>query len=122
MRALAIVGMGAVLVGAAWTYGPDGGSRPDLRVVKTAPLTVVGSGFEARERVRLTFQAGRRKPATRSVQATPNGSFRTAFDLLLAVDPCEGSLVLTATGSRGSSASWKRACRPPSTRPPRVSG
>jgi hypothetical protein len=110
-----------VLVGAAWSYGPDGGSRPELRLVRTVPLTVAGSGFAAREHVRLTLRAGKRRPATRSVQATRTGTFRAAFDLLIAVDPCEGSLVITATGSRGSSAWLKRTCRPPSRRP-RVSG
>ena len=111
-----------MLVGVAWSNGPERSPRPDLRVLRTAPLTVAGTGFVARERVRLTLRVGHRKPVSLRVRATRNGGFRAAFDLLLAVEPCEGSLVLTATGSRGSTASWKRTCRPPSRRPPRVSG
>jgi hypothetical protein len=118
VRALAITGVSIVLVGAAWSRGPDGSSRPEVRLVKIAPVTVAGTGFVARERVRVVLRAGRWRPTVRSVQATPHGSFRFAFDVLVAVEPCEGTLLITATGSRGSSASWKRGCRPPSRRPP----
>jgi hypothetical protein len=120
VRALAIVAASLALVGAAWSYGPDGDTRPEVRLVRSAPVTVAGTGFVGDERVRLVLRAGRWRPAVRTVQATPDGSFRVVFDLLLAVEPCRGALVLTATGSRGSTASWKRVCRPPSTRPPRV--
>jgi hypothetical protein len=120
MRGLAIAGVSAVLVGAAWSYAPDGGPRPELRVLRTAPLTLAGSGFAAREHVRLALRAGRRQPIVRNVQATASGRFRATFGLLVAVEPCEGTLVLTATGSRGSGASWKRECRPPSRRPPSI--
>jgi hypothetical protein len=122
MRALAIAGVIVALLGAAWSRAPDGGTRAALRVVDSTPLTVAGSGFVGRERVSLRLRVGHRRPAVRSVRATQGGSFRVAFGPLLAVDPCEGAVVITATGSRGSTASWKRACRPPSTRPPRVSG
>jgi hypothetical protein len=120
VRSLAIAAVGVVLLGAAWSRGPDGASRPTLRLVKSTPVTVAGSGFQAREHVRLALRAGRWRPNVRNVQATQSGSFRAAFDLLVAIEPCEGSLLITATGSRGSSASWKRACRPPSRRPPSV--
>jgi hypothetical protein len=118
VRALAAV---ALLVVSGWTAG-GGESRPALRVVATAPVTVAGTGFAAGERVRLTLRAGRARPSTRTVDAGRDGRFRARFNALLAVEPCSGTLVVTAAGSRGSRASWKRVCRPPSTRPPRVAG
>lgn len=118
VRAFAILALGTVLVTAAW----GNGSRPELRVVRDTPLTVAGSGFAAGERVRLTLRTGRARAFVRNAQAGSEGRFRTAFPLLVALDPCRGTIVVTATGSRGGTATWKRACRPPSTRPPRVSG
>jgi hypothetical protein len=122
MRALPIVALGAALVVSAWGPGRAEGTRPTLRVVDRVPLTVVGTGFAAKEDVRLTLRAGVARPASRSARADGDGRFRAAFRALLAVEPCRGALVITAAGSQGSRASWKRACRPPSTSPPRAAG
>jgi hypothetical protein len=78
-----------------------------------APLTVVGGGFAARERVALTVRRAAKRVASRRVSATPRGSFRARFTPLLAADVCRGSLVIVASGAAGSRASVSRPCRPP---------
>jgi hypothetical protein len=87
---------------------------PRLELVKRTPLTLRGTGFASEERVVLTLRAGARRAVTLRVRAGSAGGFRASFGLLVATDPCEGTLVVTATGSDGSRATWKRACRPPS--------
>jgi hypothetical protein len=110
MRRLSIVALALVLV-------PAGAARnqraPTLRVVDLAPLTVRGTGFVPAEKVRLALRPGRPRAVVRTVSAGPSGSFRAGFGLA-AVEPCRGAVVITATGSRGSRASVRRPCRPPS--------
>ena len=117
MAGLLVVALAALLL------GPAGGARsaPELRVVRNVPLTVQGSGFDARESVVLTLRSGRARPVRETALADARGRFRAAFDAFVAIDPCRGTLSVTATGSQGSHATWKRVCRPPSTRPPSVS-
>jgi hypothetical protein len=97
------------------------GPTPRL-AVSVAPLTVRGSEFAPRERVRVDVAVGRRLALHRHVRATREGRFTLRFELLLAVDPCEGAVVVTASGDRGSRATYRKQCRPPSTRPPSRSG
>ena len=113
-----VVAFAALLVAPAWTTG----GSPELRLVRDVPLTVQGSGFDAQERVLLTLRSGRARAVRETARADARGRFRAAFDALVAVDPCRGTLSVTAAGSEGSRATWKRVCRPPSTRPPRVAG
>ena len=120
VRLLAIALLAAALALPAW--GRDAGRAPALRIVDRTPLTVSGTGFGAREEVRLTLRTGRARAFARSTRADAAGAFRAAFGVLVAVEPCRGALVVTATGSRGSRATVRRSCRPPSVRPPRVAG
>jgi hypothetical protein len=97
------------------------GPSPKL-AVSLAPLTVRGSEFAPRERVRVEVAVGRRPALRRHVRAARDGRFTLRFDVLLAVDPCEGAFVVTASGDRGSRATYRKQCRPPSRRPPSRSG
>jgi hypothetical protein len=87
-------------------------TAPAIRPVTLAPLIVRGTGFVARERVRLVVRAGRSRPHVRNVVADRNGRFRARIGLLVAVEPCSGTLTVRATGSRGSRAAFQRRCRP----------
>jgi hypothetical protein len=116
MRWLAMVALVVALVPAATAGRPP---DADLRIVDWTPLTVRGTGFAPGERVLITLRTGRPRAVSRAARAGRAGTFRAAFGLFVAVEPCRGTLVVTATGSRGSRASVKRPCRPPSTAPPR---
>ena len=84
-----------------------------LRVVDRDPLTVQGSAFKSRERVRVvasvpesgqTMGSGS-EIARKTVRATATGSFRVVFSEMF-VDRC--SLVrVTSVGARGSMAVLK---------------
>ena len=89
-------------------------TAPTIRPVTLAPLVVRGTGFLPRERVRLAVRAGRSRAHVRRVVAGANGRFRVRFGLLIAIEPCEGGLTFTASGSRGSRATYSRRCRQPS--------
>ena len=117
MRVLTIALAAVALVPAA-----TAGRQPDatLRVVDWTPLTVRGTGFASGERVVVTLRTGRPRAVSLTTRAGSSGRFRAAFGLLVAIEPCRGTIVVTATGSRGSRASVKRACRPPSAAPPRM--
>jgi hypothetical protein len=74
--------------------------------------SVRGSHFAARERVEVTVRGGDRT-AVRRTQASAAGRFATQ---LPSVDPCLGSVLVTARGSTGDVARAKlpqRACPPP---------
>jgi hypothetical protein len=91
------------------------GPKPTLRLVTTAPVTLQGSGFRTGERVRVTVatDTAKRIAATRT---TSTGSFAVRIAAPLPYDPCTSSLVATAVGARGDSATLKlpqRACPPP---------
>jgi hypothetical protein len=95
-------------------------STPSLGPVSLTPLTLRGAGFVPGEAVRVELAPGRgRKRAVRTAHATAAGSFRVRY-ALVALEPCHGIVIATATGSRGSRATWKRACRPPYEQPPSV--
>ena len=54
---------------------------------------------------------------TRTVRASPTGRFTVRFTFV-AVDPCRGTLTVTAVDGLGGRAQWTRVCRPPSTTDP----
>ena len=89
-------------------------AAPAIRPVTLVPLVVRGTGFAPRERVRLAIRAGRSHAHVRRVVAGATGRFRVRFGLLIAIEPCDGRLTFTATGSRGSRATYSRRCRQPS--------
>jgi hypothetical protein len=86
---------------------------PALTIRSVAPLLVVGHGFAARERVRITVWRASRRVDDRRVRAGAGGSFRLRFPILLATDTCSGSLVVLARGAAGSRASARHVCHPP---------
>jgi hypothetical protein len=78
-------------------------NRATLRLVDRAPLKLLGKGFQARERVRVTVSVRRR--TAKRVIASPAGTFVVAF-ADVSVDRCSG-LTAVAVGARGSRASLK---------------
>jgi hypothetical protein len=103
--ALASVAVIAVATSGTASYAVDGGRaqyepKPRLALVDLTPLTVRGSSFEARERVTVTLDGGKR--GTKRVQATRQGRFTVSF----AIAPVTGCRTLTirALGSQGSRA------------------
>ncbi len=91
----------------ALTLAPAGGAgsaaQPSLRVVKRTPLTVVGSNFNAAEKVVLTvaWQGTHRLKRI----ATAAGTFRATFTDV-GVSRCD-RLTGRAAGSKGSNATVK---------------
>jgi hypothetical protein len=85
--------------------------RATIRLVDMAPVTFRGSEFAARESVRVTV-VRQTKRFSKTVRANAQGAFRVTFGLI-AIDVCRGTIQVTATGDRGSRATFKRACRPP---------
>jgi hypothetical protein len=67
--ALGIAGLGA---------GFTSSQHPSLRLLKTAPLTLTGSHFRAKERVRVTVTVESARSA-RMVRASGRGSFVAGF-------------------------------------------
>ena len=114
MRA-GLLGLAVLLAAALIAASPSPASRadgPSLTLVRLVPLELRGARFVARERVRVALSVGR-VHRSREVRASSTGSFRVRFDPFLAVDVCRGALVVTARGSEGSRAVYRRACRPP---------
>jgi hypothetical protein len=115
IRAIAI---GAVVVAAIALLlaGLGAGSTSKrhaaLRLVKPAPLQVVGSRFVARERVRIRASAGAVSVSKRA-RASQDGTFTVTFSF--GAGHCAG-LRVVAVGSAGSRAILKRlplpACMP----------
>jgi hypothetical protein len=71
-----------VLLGAAVLClvlaAPAAGARPQLAIVGASPLTVRGTGFVGRERVRVTVRTPTRM-VVRSARANANGAFTVRF-------------------------------------------
>jgi hypothetical protein len=67
------------------------------------PLKVKGTGFHARERVRVRVTPSTGDAVTRRVRATGRGSFVLSFAGIQACGGIEG----VATGNRGSHASFQ---------------
>jgi hypothetical protein len=80
--------------------------RPALRLVDSAPITVRGTSFKAKELVRVTFVQGATR-TTRTRRATLRGSFTTSAGEDSRLDRCGDLLLITAIGGRGSRASLK---------------
>jgi hypothetical protein len=67
------------------------------------PFRVRGSGFRARERVRVTVTPTGQSAVTRRIRATGRGTFVLAF---AGIDAC-GGIEGVAAGTRGSRASFQ---------------
>jgi hypothetical protein len=98
--AVAIAGPGGDATPAAQSTGAR---RALLMPVGSDPFRVRGSGFRARERVRVTITPTGRGGVTRRVRANGRGTFTLAF---AGIDSC-GGVHGVAAGSRGSHASFQ---------------
>ena len=98
----------AVLVIALLVATAASGAVPTAKVrfVSANPATVRGSGFVARERVRLTLTAPGTK-RTRVVRTSARGAFTVGFGLPDGFDRCKDGLLVTAVGGRGDRAGAK---------------
>jgi hypothetical protein len=56
--------------------------------------------------------------AFRRRTANAQGTFTIAFPVRLSVEPCHGTLAISARGSLGSRATLRRPCRPGDPLPP----
>ena len=116
----------ALTVAAAGCGGAAGGPRgeaadrgeavereaPALKLVRATPLELRGTRFQPGDSVDVTLSVGETR-RVRRVTASADGSFRVRFDPFLVLDVCRGSVVVTATGSGGEKAAYRRQCRPP---------
>lgn len=108
----AVVAAALALVLAGLGAGSTPSRHASLRLVRVAPLQVRGTGFQARERVRVVANVARLSFVKR-VQASPRGSFAVGFSLT--PSHCSGLRVMAA-GNAGTRATLKRpplpACMP----------
>jgi hypothetical protein len=105
---LAALGLGLAAFGGAATDPAPAAShaiahRARLVPAVGDPFRVRGSGFRARERVRVTVTPTGGEGISRRVRATGRGTFALAFPGIEACGGVEG----VATGSRGSHASFQ---------------
>jgi hypothetical protein len=78
--------------------------RATLMPISTGdPFKLRGSGFHARERVRVSVTPTAGEPRVRRIRATGRGTFVLAFSAIQACGGVEG----VAAGSRGSHASFQ---------------
>ena len=110
VRAIVLFLALAVASMAAWDASAHTERTARLRLVDVAPVTFRGSAFAPREDVRVVLvRQGRR--FVRNAQANERGSFRVGFGLV-ALDVCRGAVTVSASGDRGSRATYRRPCRP----------
>ncbi len=113
-RVLVAAAVALLLVPA--TAGARGAAltRPGVRVLQLRPLSIVGHGFRARERLTIRLAAGVSLPVVRRLVATPVGTFRTTF-VSVAVDRCEGYAVVVRgpTGAIRATLHVRPLCPPP---------
>jgi hypothetical protein len=120
MRALVLVLALAVLGAAAWEASARTQQQSALRLVDVAPVTFHGSAFRTDEVIRVVLTRQDRR-FVRTTRANARGAFDVRFGLL-AIDVCRGAITVSASGDRGSRATYRRACRPLNLRPPLRAG
>jgi hypothetical protein len=99
------------LTGASAASSQSVAPGPNLVIgSQSGSLVVRGRRFAHRERVRVTFRTGR-QTLTRTVRATPTGTFSLTSPATLAYDPCSTTLVVAAAGTSGDSAQVRRPQR-----------
>jgi hypothetical protein len=117
MRRGLVAAVVVFLLSALYAAGQASAAVPSLRLVEFAPLTLRGSGFSTGERVRVSVAVRRLRDA-RTLRTDGSGRFTFRYSTLVALDPCRGTIVVTAVGaSSGRTATWKRECRPPDPLP-----
>jgi len=95
----------ATVAAAFATAGSAQSRHPQLRLTSTEPVTVRGTGFGARKRVRIVLRAPALGP-TKTMTTSSGGSFTATFPNA-DVNACAGFSV-TATAADGSHATLKR--------------
>lgn len=111
-RGMRVVVVTALALGLALVAGANAAQQQaSIRIVRVAPLTVRGEGFDAGQRVRLVATTGRARDRA-VARATGTGTFTARFSMLFAVEPCHGTLVVAVTNPAGVRATTKRPCRP----------
>ena len=105
----AAIAIGAIMIGSS--AGAAGGQAPKIHITAHSPMTVHGSGFHRRERVRVTVRSTPGSTLVRRVRANRGGTFTTTFPTLQ-TGHCGPSFTITATGARGSSATLTHKLRP----------
>ena len=101
-----VAAIGVTVVLALSALPADSGTKrhASLRVTRTTPLTVAGSSFKSRERVRVTATVAG-SASTRAVRASRRGALSATFST--AADRCS-SVRIVAVGNAGSRAIIKR--------------
>ena len=98
--------VGASLAVALFAATPTIAARnPTLKLLKTSPVAVRGTGFEPRETLRITVRAGNGVTRTTAV-ADRAGTFAATIRGAV-VSRC-ATLLISATGSVGSRAALRR--------------
>jgi hypothetical protein len=122
MRRLLVVFVILVSLAVLASAPPGAAAAPTLRAVSLAPLSVRGAGFQQRERVRVTLTT-RALVRRTTLTAGAAGAFTYRPSPFVAVDPCRGTIIVSALGlSSGRRATWKRVCRPPDVWPSSFAG
>jgi hypothetical protein len=89
-------------------------AKPSLKLTNAQPLTIRGTSFHARERVRVVLRPASGAATTKRVRAGRHGSFTTTF-ASVQLSRC-AAFQVTAQGSNGSRATLRRpplpACMP----------
>jgi hypothetical protein len=112
--ALAPISVATATADAAPRTGRD--DIPAIRPTKVGMPVFVGTRFHRGTRVTVTLANGTRLH-TRTVRTSQAGGFTVRFTFV-AVDPCRGSLSVTAVDRLGARARWTQECRPPSLTDP----
>jgi hypothetical protein len=95
----------AALVAIAATPGATAAPKAALKLVRSHPVTVHGTGFHSRERIRVVLHE-RSGVHWRRARASASGGFSTTF-ARVSIGRC-GRFSITATGRAGSRASLGR--------------
>jgi hypothetical protein len=101
---LLVAALLAVAVAACGDRAPQAAKgRPKIAPAGLEPFRIVGTGFAAHERVRVTVTPSTGEPIVRRVRAGVRGGFTVSFPAVEA----SGGLEAVATGSAGGHASFQ---------------
>jgi hypothetical protein len=114
MRTILIVALslGSLLVGSGTASGDRSGQSATLKLMRGTPLTLRGTNFASKERVRLVVVAAHDK-TTKRLTANAGGTFVVRFPDI-SVNRCKGftALAIGARGSRASTTAPNAYCPP----------
>jgi hypothetical protein len=102
---IVLVAFAASLIGLAVASAGSASTHPTLRLTDDASVTLRGTGFKDRERVRVMVAT--KTHASKSVTASTAGAFVVRF-AGMSTSACAG-FSATAVGTNGSRASFKRS-------------